>query len=210
MIRQLEALGFKVTARRRSDGGMIIKQINNMTFTGSRGNQYARKVLGVELSQARIEQTSYNVQKFIKGQKKSQALDEDMKRQLKKVQRQWRKKGVQRQITAKKVKQHIKESGKQEAKEYLTKMTRYGQGLAYEENVEWLAKYIEDLARGYLVDDDVQNQLFDLAEYIRSISERFKEDWIEKVYRAMYDILEDSFNVQKAKERIAYVYQLIQ
>ena len=209
MIRQLEAMGFKVTSRHRSDGGMIITKINNMTFTGASGNQYARKVLGVELSQARIEQTQYNVQKFIKGATKKKALDEDMKKELKRVQRQWRKKGVKGQVTAKKVKQHIAESGKEEAKAYLGKMERYGQGLAYESNVEWLAQYTEGVARGYIIDDDVQKQLFDLADFIRSIKDRFKESWISEVYKKLYDILEYSPDVAIANEKIAEIYYII-
>ena len=210
MIKQLEAMGFKVTSRHRSDGGMIITKINNMTFTGASGNQYARKVLGVELSQARIEQTQYNVQKFIKGATKKKALDEDMKKELKRVQRQWRKKGVKGQVTAKKVKQHIAESGKEEAKAYLGKMERYGQGLAYESNVEWLAKYTEDRARGYLIDDEIQNKLFDLAEFIRSKKETFKEAWISEVYHLLYEILEDSFNKAKVEDNINKIYYIIQ
>ena len=57
IIQELERLGFKVDARRRVDGGWIITKINDMTFTGAKGNQYAREILGIELSQARIEQT---------------------------------------------------------------------------------------------------------------------------------------------------------
>ena len=168
MIKALEEMGFKVSARKRTDGGMIISKINNMTFTGAKGNQYARKILGVELSQARIEQTHFNVSKYIAGAKKKETLDQEMKAKLRKVQRLWRKHGVKGRITAKKVKWHIQEGGRKEAMENLEKMSRYGEGYAYYENVEYLAQYIEDIGRGILNNDSLQDDLFRLAEYIRS------------------------------------------
>ena len=188
IIEELRKLGMDVKYRKRTDGGYLIQQINNMTFTGSKGNAYARHILGIELSQSKIEQTSYNVTKYIADQKKKATLEPEIKKELKKVQRQWQKKGVKAKVTARKVKEHIAKDGKAAAKEYLGKMTRYGEGLAYLDNVEWLAKYYEDLGRGAILDDDLQNALFDFATKIRSKAEFFKEEWIGKLYRAGYDI----------------------
>ena len=190
IIDDLKKLGMDVKYRKRTDGGYLIQQINNMTFTGSKGNAYARNILGVELSQARIEQTSFNVNKYISHQKKKATLDEELKKDLRKVQRQWQKNKVNAKITAGKVKQHVATSGRAEAKEYLGKMTRYGEGLAYLDNVEWLAKYYDDLARGCLQDDQLQDELFAFADKIRSKAEFFKEAWINTLYRAGYDIRE--------------------
>lgn len=190
IIDELRKLGMEVKYRKRTDGGYLIKEINNMTFTGSKGNAYARQILGVELSQARIEQTNFNVTKYIASQKKKATLDKELKQDLRKVQRQWRKNEVHAKITSKKVKQHIEESGRAAAKEYLGKMTRYGEGLAYLDNVEWLAKYYEDLARSVLLEDQLQDDLFAFAEKIRSKAEVFKEEWISRLYRCGYDIRE--------------------
>lgn len=209
MIKALEELGFKVSARKRTDGGMIISKINNMTFTGAKGNQYARQVLGVELSQARIEQTHFNVQKYIAGAKKKTTLDEEMKGKLRKVQRLWRKKGVKGRITAKKVKWHISEHGRKEAMENLEKMTRYGSGYAYYENVEYLAKYIEDIARGILNNDKLQDDLFALAEYIRSKADTFKEEWIAKCYEFAYWIIENHYDEDMARFCMQKIYETI-
>lgn len=209
MIKALEEMGFKVSARKRTDGGMIISKIDNMTFTGSKGNTYARKVLGVELSQARIEQAHFNVAKYIEGNKKKATLDQEMKGKLRKVQRLWRKQGVKGRITAKKVKWHIKEHGRKEAMENLEKMTRYGQGYAYEENVEYLARYIEDLGRGILTNDELQEQLFTLANYIRSKSATFKEEWIAKCYEYCYEILKFHYDEAITKECIQRIYGII-
>lgn len=188
MIKELQKMGFKVDARRRTDGGWIITKINDMSFTGASGNQYARQVLGVELSQARIEQVHFNVTKYIQGSKKpKEAIDEDMERQLKKVQRQWRKHKVEGKITKKKLRWHIKQGGKEEAKEYLTKMERYGQGLAYEANVEFLAKYIEDIARA-ISNEEFKGKVEEVVALIRAKKETFKEAWIHQVYEWWYDV----------------------
>ena len=209
MIKALEELGFKVSARKRTDGGMIISKINNMTFTGAKGNAYARKVLGVEMSQARIEQVHFNVAKYIEGSKKKATLDEEMKGKLRKVQRLWRKQGVKGRITAKKVKWHIQEHGRKEAMENLEKMTRYGSGYAYYENVEYLAKYIEDIARGVLTNDKLQDDLYTLANYIRSKADTFKEEWIAKCYEFAYWIIENHYDEEMTRFCIQKIYETI-
>lgn len=209
MIKALEEMGFKVSARKRTDGGMIISKINNMTFTGAKGNQYARQVLGVELSQARIEQTHFNVQKYIAGAKKKTTLDEEMKGKLRKVQRLWRRKGVKGRITAKKVKWHIEHEGRQSAEANLEKMTRYGSGYAYYENVEYLAQYIEDIARGILNNDSLQDEVYRVADYIRSKAETFKEEWIGKCYEYAYAIIENHYDEDMTRFCIQKIYETI-
>lgn len=191
MIKELERMGFKVDARRRTDGGWLITKINDMSFSGASGNQYARQVLGVELSQARIEQTHFNVNKYIKGKKAKGAIDEELIKELKKVQRLWRKKQVSARITKKKLRWHLKTGGRKEAEEYLKKMSRYGQGYAYEENVLYLAKYIEDIAigcpRGY------KGRVRQVAEFIRNNIDHFKEAWISDIYSFWYEVISSNY-----------------
>ena len=194
MIKELEAMGFKVNARRRTDGGMLITKINDMTFTGANGNQYARQVLGVELSQARIEQTHFNVEKYIKvgkGHKAKGKLDETLIKQLKKVQREWRKKKVHGRITKKKLRWHLKTGGRREAEAYLSKMSRYGQGYAYEDNVRYLAAYISDIALS--CPKNYQDKVFKVSEYILAHIETFKESWINDIYSFWYEVKESNY-----------------
>lgn len=209
IIDELKKIGMDVKYRKRTDGGYLIQQINNMTFTGSKGNAYARSILGVELSQARIEQTAFNVNKYIVSQKKKATLKPELKQKLRKVQREWRKEGVKAKVTAKKVKWHIRDSGEAAAKEYLEKMSRYGQGYAYLENVEYLADYCENIAKGMLNSDELQNELYALADLIRSKAETFKEEWINKVYRALYQILEHNYNERAVRSSIDIIKHII-
>ena len=191
MIKELEKMGFKVDSRRRTDGGWIITKINDMSFSGAGGNQYAREVLGVELSQARIEQTHFNVVKYIKGKKAKGTIDEEMTKELRKVQRIWRKNKVGARVTKKKLRWHLKEGGRREAMDYLKKMSRYGQGYAYTENVLYLAKYIEDIANG--CPSKYQSKVRQVAEAVRSKIDTFKEAWISEIYSFWYEVIGSNY-----------------
>ena len=213
LVAELKKKGYSVKYRERTDGGVLITEINNMKFTGSKGNAEARHIVGVELSPARIEQTQHNAIKLIKG-KKEKTLDKKMKDKLRKVQRTWKKNktgGGKATITAKKVKHHIKTEGREATEEYLDRMTLYSEGYAYPENVEYLAQYIEDTAKGILTDDELQNEFYALADYIRSKKDTFREEWINKVYGCMYDCVEalsKGLN-ELARSYLIKVYQII-
>lgn len=203
LIKELERLGYDVIARKRTDGGYIITKINGQTFTGASGNAYARQVVGVSLSPARMEQTQYNVIKFIKGKKKPKdSIDEDMVKELRKVQRIWRKTNIKGRITKTKLRGYIREEGREGAKRYLEKQARYGQGYAYEENVEYLAKYIEDVAKK-IEDKEYQDMAYKCAEKVRNLKNVFREEWISKTYSYWYAIIETHYRDQEV------IYQAI-
>ena len=83
LIADLKEKGYQVKFRERTDGGVIITEINNMKFKGAEGNAEARRIVRVDLSPARMTQLKHNVDKYIKG-KKEKALDDEMKRKLRK------------------------------------------------------------------------------------------------------------------------------
>jgi len=208
IINELRKLGIEVEARKRTDGGWIITKIDNMTFTAAKGNAQARKILGVELSQARIEQTAANVSKYIK----KDPLSKDIQKNIKKVQRTWKKNkvGGKAKVTTKKVRRHIKEHGEAETKEYLRKMSRYGEGYAYEENIEYLAQYTEDIARVY--EDrgsSMAEKFYQLADYIREKAATFKEDWIGRVYQCLYTVRDLGYEDSTGEAAISTIYSII-
>ena len=213
IITELRKEGYSVKFRERTDGGIIITEINGIKYKGANGNREARNIVGVELSTAQKEQMSQNVEKLIKDVKKTPTLDKQTKAQLKKVQRKWKKNAVggKAKITAKKVKWHIKNEGKTAADEYLMKMERYAEGYAYEENVEYLAQYIEDTANGVLTDDDLQRSLYDLADLIRSIKATFKEEFISRVYGIMYDVVKylAANQTEEAKALVRSIFTIL-
>ena len=210
MIKELEAMGFKVNARRRTDGSMIITKINDMSFSGASGNQYARQVLGVELSQAKIEQVHFNVQKYIsvgKGHKAKGKVDETLMRQLKSVQQKWRRNQVQGRITKKKLRWHLKQGGRKEAEAYLKKMSRYGSGYAYEENVRYLATYISNVALG--CPSKWKDKVLKVSEHILTHIDTFKESWIHDIYSYWYEVVQSSYNEASIEKAINFTYNLV-
>lgn len=213
IVEELRKMGIKVEARKRTDGGYVITRINGVSYSGAKGNQAAREMLGITLSEARIKQVNYNVDKYIKKHKKVKTLDEDMKKKLRKVQRTWKKNkvGGEAHVTARKVKWYVKEHGQEAAKEYLEKMERYGSGLAYEENIEYLAQYIEDIARGLkLTNQKYADKFYQLAEYIRSKMSSFKEDWINRIYQVLYTIFELGFEDSTLEAALTTIYTIVQ
>ena len=212
MVTELRKLGYEVEAYKRTDGSYLIKRINNLSFSAAKGNAYARAILGVELSEARIEQTAYNVRKFIKGSKKPKdAIDEELIKELRKVQRQWRKTKQKGHITKRKLREKISEGGEANARKYLEKMMRYGKGFAYEENVEWLAKYTYDIANVLYHENYFTSSKYEaLAYYIRSIAFRFREEWISRVYAYLYEIIDTGYSVQVAEANLLEIYKIIE
>ena len=210
MIKELEKMGFKVNARKRTDGGWIITKINDMTFTGASGNQYARDVLGVEMSQARIEQVHFNVNKYIKvGKgKREKALDPEMQKELQKVQRIWRKTKIHGKITAKKVKYHIQEMGREEAEAYLKKQKRYGQGLAYLENVKYMADYMRDWARS-VKDKDIQEGYLKMADRLEEKAEMIKQDQLNQIHDVLYEVKETGWEENACAQGLTKIVFII-
>lgn len=208
LIKALRLQGHKVSARKRTDGGWIITKIDRTKYKGAEGNMRARDLLGISYSKKRLEQARYNVSQYIRGKKKQRTLDERIKAELRKVQRIWRKNKIKGRITALNVKRHIKEFGKEEALKYLQRQTRYGQGYAYDKNVEYLAQYIEDIAMS--VEDDVKNDAITLAMYIRGMTNAFKEKWINMIYSLFYEVRNASFDSAVTREAIRRAYELIQ
>ena len=208
LITALRLQGHKVSARKRTDGGWLITKIDRTSYTGAKGNQRARNLLGIEYSKKRLEQVRYNVSQYIRGKKKTRTLDDAIKKQLRKVQKVWRKNKVKGRITAQNVKRHIKDFGRMEALEYLKRQTRYGQGYAYEKNVEYLAQYIEDIVQS--LEDDMKNNALQLAMLIRGESLSFKEDWISMIYSLFYEVRNAGFDSGVAGEAIRRTYEIMQ
>ena len=208
IITTLKEMGYSVESRKRSDGGYIITKIDGQKFLGAKGNTYARSIVNAPLSQARREQTTYNVKKYIKlkkGHHKAKGkISEEMNRQLKKVQRLWRKNKVSAKITKSKLRWHLKEGGEKEAWDYLQKMSRYGQGLAYEENVMYLAKYIEDIAIS--VSKNYKEKVLNVAKHIRESVTFFKEEWIPTIYAYWYEVIESKYSAPVIERAINSTY----
>ena len=208
IISALRNQGYKVKARQRTDGGWLITKINGKKYSAAEGNKRARDILGVTQTRTRMEQQQYNVQRYIRGKKKIKTLDAEMKKELRKVQREWRKHNVKARITSAHVKAHIKESGRIGALEYLKRRRRYGQGFAYEENVYAVTSYIQNLCKS-LNSVDLIDQIEDLVNTMNESAGAIKFETLTKIHDMWYDLEKHGFDETMTRTALEKTYQLL-
>ena len=188
---KLQREGNIVSYRIRSDGGILITSINGKKYSGAEGNRVARSIVGQTLSEARKVQLESIKPK--KGQsplsRKLYQPDEELLKQLRKVQRIWRKnvdksKG---KITLKKLRWNIEHLGAARAKEKLDQALKYARGIAYSKNIDALLGYINELQNKLTLSSDIK-ALDNLKEEIILNSDNIKEEWISSIYDLLYDI----------------------
>ena len=189
IIEVLSAQGHDIKFRKRSDGGYIITNIDGVSFKGASGNIRSRKMVGAKLSQARSVQLARirPPKKIAPAQRKLTKLPKELVKELRKVQREWRKKheDISGTISMRGLRYQYEHYGEEAAKASLNKAFRYSQGYAYIDNVQFL---IERLKRDLLF---ASNEDY---SYIQMIIDKitlkqfvFKEDWISQVYEIVYE-----------------------
>lgn len=142
IVNSLINKGNKIKYRVRTDGGIIVTEINGCKVGITEGNRLVREMVGKKgrLSIRRKKQLEYNVNRFIKlkkGQKKAKGkLEDDITKLVRKVQRAGRKTKVDTgRVTMRKVRYHLKTEGKAATLDYLYRRMRYFQGFANEGNI---------------------------------------------------------------------------
>ena len=213
IVETLVSEGHKVSYRHRTDGGIIVTSIDGKKFGSlTEGNKTARSmVVGGELSFARAEQTAYNVKKYIKlntpdnfqKKKAKGSIDQALNKQLRKVQREWRKYDIQAgKVTKKRLRYYIKTEGKQRGLEYLQNRQRYAEGYANYDNFLYICKFVERL-----YEEDYQElyttEITNLINDMKALSEVFREEWIQKIHDIVYD------NTLSVEEKIRQVREVI-
>lgn len=184
IIKILQKEGHKVEYTHRKDGGYIIRKIDSQRFSGKTGNAFARRMTGQSLSIARATQLARI--RMPKGKKATKLLPipEDLKKMLRKTQREWRKKHptIEGTISTRGLRYQIQKYGIEEARMSLDKAYRYSMGFAYIDNVLFLIERINsDLAK---LPSPAMEQIAILIEQKQS---NFKEEWISPIYNALYD-----------------------
>ena len=192
IIYELQSSGHDVEYRKRPDGGYIITEINGEKFTGAHGNTRARNITGATLSEARAEQVAFNVQKYIKGQKKVTApIDEEVIKELRKTQRAWNKarKGSGKdfgRVTKRKLRYKLKAEGRTAALSYLRRMRAHAQGIAYSENVMHLVSRMRRIIGR--IHPNLVNEFESLLNTIENMAESFAEKWIAPINEIIYNM----------------------
>lgn len=183
IITQLVNSGHRVSFYHRKDGGFVITKIDGVSYTGKTGNAVARKMLGQKLSQARVIQLERIRTPKGKRALKQEAVPEELKKKLRKIQKEWRKThpDIRGTMSIRGLRYKVKYEGYQEALMSLDKGWRKTQGLAYTENVDYLIQRIRQ--DNYKLNSPAMERVIEIIE---AKKEFFKEEWIFHCYEEVY------------------------
>lgn len=192
MIQELQNRGYSIKFRKRPDGGYLITSINGQHFNLAEGNTLARTILGERLSERRESQLrSIKPPKKVAPKRRRivEMLDTAMIKELRKIQKIWRKTKVPSdgRVTRRGLRKILEREGEAGVWRALARTRAYAEGFAYPESVDALT----DRLRGWLNVSDIPNEWRDLISYIDSRRTRFKEEWIPQIYEIMYDLERD-------------------
>lgn len=198
IIELLEKQGHQVEYTHRKDGGYIIRKIDGQIFSGKRGNAFARNIVGATLSQARQVQLAKIRMPKGKKQTKLEEIPSEVKKMLRKVQREWRKKhpDIEGTMTTRGVRYHLRAHGLEETKRSLDKGYRYAQGLAYIENVNFLLDRIRDD-----LNKEPNSAMEEVYNLIKTHALEMREEWLQSLH---YDCLQPWENGLISGEECAY------
>lgn len=189
IVAKLQAQGHSVSYYVRKDGGILIKSIDGEKFTsGASGNNRARQLLGVSISEARNKQLQYATRQ---RKRVSFKLEDQVEKEYLRVKKIWNRK-----IKPKKGEPHpagyfgrgrieysMKKYGAEETLRRIREAEKYAMGYAYTKNVELLIAMIED-ASAKLNSQELHQLALDVRENIYNI----KEEWIKPAYDELYKL----------------------
>ena len=179
IIQMLEAKGFKLTARKRRDGGYIITSINDERFSAAKGNAKAREILNVSLSKKKEEQL-----KRI-SRPRLAPIPKEVRNQLNRINARLRRQGKKQagRVTARQYRINVEKYGEEEAIRKLNDLERYYKGYANFDNIRWL------LAR-ILKDKELwSSHYWDMIyQLIQSKELTLKDKVMMKIYNILYDV----------------------
>lgn len=128
--------------------------------------------------------------------RKHAKIPEVLQKELKKVQRLWRKGGgalqkghttIAGSITLSNIRYQYETYGMDVAMERLVKARRYAEGYAYEENIDWYRDSLKDLLKNIDFDWSGIQEIIDLLDD-DEVRANFREEWLQSLYQELYKI----------------------
>lgn len=209
VVKLLNMQGHKVQYRVRNDGSIRITRIDGVSYRGSSGNIAAREMTGVAFSESRKKQLeTIRTEKGKFGHKKKSDLPEEVIKKIRRVQRLWKKKKVQREgyVGKRGARYNIQQYGEEEALRILNEQERYATGLAYSEVVEWIISYINDTILPKASSED-QQILRDIISLIKQKKEFILESDISPIHDLLYDYRDGKISAKTLKTQIASILE---
>lgn len=207
IVNTLVEEGHQISYRVRSDGGILVTSINGVKYTGASGNTLVRSMAGAELSQARkVQLNRIKPPKKVSPESRKKAkLDDDIRKELLKVQRRIRKRRRETgkntgTVTTKNVRYTLEHEGRKAALEKLAQANRYAAGLAYDANIDALIGYINELSSKVTTNEDLI-ALDNLIERINANRGKIKEEDILPTYQILY-LINDGVSIRDVVSQV--------
>lgn len=216
IVEQLRSLGYDVKTYQRTDikgrkRGVVIRSINNVYYQGSKGNIIARQIVGASLSEYQTEQLerlnkpSQTVSHLPVSKRRKEPLPEDVVKKLRKLQREYRKKGKEYGLpTTAKYRWNLKNKGKEEADRLLEQASRYVKGLAYDENIEAFVLRLQ--ATNQKLEGKLDPSIEKIINYPRS---EFTEIALTQLINSYYDMLNSTDSLETSIQRFNTAVDII-
>ena len=191
IVKQLLEKGHKITYTLRKDGSIVIRRIDGVAYQNKQGNAEARALAGVKLSpakEAQLLKLRTPTGRF--GNKATAPLPDPIRKELRKAQRVFRKRGVKEgKPTTRNIRYTLREYGEAEVYRRLKQAIRYARGVAYPENVRTLSMRILADANKLAgrVDGDIIRRLYSIAEYLAQHAE--DDTILERQIQDILDVL---------------------
>lgn len=211
IVKQLRGKGYSITFKERSDRGIRITSINGVKFKDSKGNVEARKLAGIQLSQARAKQLSkIGIKKGTKRDfvsEETRAQIKEINRLLKEREKALKKKGTKAnlgRIRLKNFREARKQFGEAEALAMLGRASRYASGLAYTESIEALVARLR-LDAGSLpqveasIFNDIANEL---EKIVKDGASNFHNEYLQEILNIVYEREKGAISTQEMRRRI--------
>ena len=203
IVKRLQAQGVDIRYRVRSDGGILVTQVSGMRFTAAEGNRFVRNLTGEALSESQVRQRQAikPPKKISPAMRKKLPIPEDVKKEIQKLQRLYRKDKKKGKPTIKNYRYVAERYGEAEAKRLLKQSEYYVKGIAYDENIEALIQRLQQIKTLVEIaqEDDgiIQNAIDATREYQAAHRENFTEDKIKWLLAIIYDF-EAQWNIYQS------------
>lgn len=199
-VKELQKRGINITYYERKDGGIVVTSINGTKYRGKTGNKVVRFMMNQELSSRRASQLSRITRQRNWSSPRIEST-EDMNRQLKRVQRLWRKEGIRGTISKRNLKIMIQERGFEGAKTYLIEMERHARGLAYNSQIDGLiARMEQDLVN--IHDENEQSLIQSVIDKLKANRDNISFEDVTRIYDELYNYEQDSIGAGAFAERV--------
>lgn len=185
----LQAKGYSVEIYFRKEGGARISKINGVRYTGSKGNEAARQLLGVSLTKEQQKHlANIKQRKGVFGKKRKSSIPKDMINLQDKINREFKKQGKSARVRRSQIRYRISNDGEEAARAYLNRALLYAKGYTYYENIEGLIARLKN--DYYLLSAREQsslNRVIKGLEMIIMVNKKLKETDFQAILEAYYD-----------------------